>query len=169
MLNQLKIGKLEAAKRQLETAVILYFNDKDSISIHTLAAAAHQVIADLNKKAGGKPLILEGAIVKEEYKDEFRKMIREAKNFFKHANSDQDKVLDFNPVTNDHYLLDACEGYQLLTGEKNPYFIIYRGWFHYMYPNILPDPISAQIIKNKFGGNKIEYFTRMLSVAGVLR
>jgi len=169
MSNQLKIGKLEAAKRQLETAVILYFNEKDPISIHTLAAAAHHIIVDLNKKAGGQPLILEGAIVKEEYKDEFRKMIREAKNFLKHADIDQDKVLDFNLVSNDYYLLDACEGYEMLTGEKNPYFTIYRGWFHYMHPNILSNPVSAQIIKNQFGGNKIEYFTSMLSAAGVLR
>lgn len=169
MLNQLKIGKLEAAKRQLETATILYFNEKDPISIHTLAAAAHQVIADLNKKAGGKPLILEGAIIKEEYKEEFIKMIREAKNFFKHADIDQDKVLDFNPAANDYYLLDACEGYELLTGEKNPYFIIYRGWFHYIHPNILSNPVSAQIIKNQFDGDKIGYFTRMLSTAGILK
>lgn len=77
----IKVTKLEAARRQLETAVILYFNDKDAVSIHTLACAAHEIIEHLNKKEGGMPLILEGNIVKEKYKAEFRKKISEAKNF----------------------------------------------------------------------------------------
>ncbi len=33
----MKILKLEAAKNQLETAIKLYFQDADPISIHTLA------------------------------------------------------------------------------------------------------------------------------------
>lgn len=165
MEKQIKIAKLEAAKRQLETAIILYFNDKDPISIHTLVCASHEIIANLNKKTNGTPLILEGTIVKEEYKKDFRDMVREAKNFFKHANKDSDEVLDFNPDTNDHYLLDACEGYQLLTGEKNPYFITYRGWFNYKYPQILNNFVSYNIIKNRFRGDKLEFFKIMLAAS----
>lgn len=168
MEKQIKIAKLEAAKRQLETAIILYFNDRDPISIHTLSCAAHEIIAHLNKKKGGTPLILEGNMVKKEYKKDFRDMVREAKNFFKHANQDSDRVLDFNPDTNDYYLLDACEGYELLTGEKNPYFIIYRGWFHSKYPHIL-NIEGEQIIRNKFGNNKIEFFTRILAASAELK
>jgi hypothetical protein len=168
-MSHLKIAKLEAAKRQLETAILLYFNDKDPISIHTLVGAAHEVIADLNKKAGGSPLILEGAMIKNEYKREFLKVIREAKNFFKHADKDHDETVDFNPEVNDFYLLDACEGYQLLTGEKNPYFIIYRGWFHYIHPGLIKDATGNEIVKNLFGDNKIKYFSAMLSASTVLQ
>lgn len=34
----LRLGKLEAARRQLETAIRLYFEHGDEVSIHTLAA-----------------------------------------------------------------------------------------------------------------------------------
>jgi len=169
MINQLKVGKLDAARRQLETAVLLYFNDKDPVSIHTLVCAAHEVIGELNKQAGGTPLMLEGGMIKDEYKEDFKKQVRKAKNFFKHANSDPDETIDFNPETNEFYLLDACEGYEILTKEKNPYFTIYRGWFFYLNPNFLKDQTNFQIIKNKFGNNKAEYFSSMLSASGTLR
>ena len=53
------VSKLEAARRQLETAVRLYFASQDDVAIHTLAAAAHQVLADLKKAQGGSPTISE--------------------------------------------------------------------------------------------------------------
>jgi len=168
MNNEIRVSKIESARRQLETAVTLYFNDKDPVSIHTLACAAHEIIAELNKNQGGTPLILEGKIVKNEYKKEFQRMVREAKNFFKHAEKDPNGSLGFNPKTNEYYLLDACEGYELLTGEKNPYFIIYRGWFHSKHPDVLNSPVSQMVI-NKFGNNKLEFFTKMLAAAVELK
>lgn len=168
MNNEIRVTKIESARRQLETAIILYFNDKDPVSIHTLACAAHEIIAKLNSKKSGTALILEGTMINEKHQREFQKMVREAKNFFKHAESDPDKSLAFNPETNDYYLLDACEGYELLTGEKNPYFIIYRGWFNSKYPHIL-NAIGGKIIQNKLGNNKLEFFIRMLAASAELR
>lgn len=43
------ITKKDAARRQLETAIQLYIDDKDSISIHTLTAAAFGIIRDVHK------------------------------------------------------------------------------------------------------------------------
>ncbi|MDO8734758.1 MAG: hypothetical protein Q7K21_06335 [Elusimicrobiota bacterium] len=169
MKNQIKVGKLESAKRQLETAIILYFNDKDPISIHTLVCAAHEVIADITKKAGGNSLILEGNMIKQEYKNDFRKMVRKAKNFFKHGDNDSNDTIVFNPDMNDTYLIDTCEGYQLLTGEINPYFVIYRAWFHYKYPNVLNNYTMYQKMKNRFGDNKIEFFKSMLATSAELQ
>ena len=38
-LQKLHVTKLDAARRQLETAITLWFHDGDPVSIHTLAAA----------------------------------------------------------------------------------------------------------------------------------
>lgn len=70
---KLKISKLDAAKRQLETAIRLYFNEADPISIHTLAGAAHTILSDINKKYGGRPMLDSDYLIKDEYKKEFRK------------------------------------------------------------------------------------------------
>jgi len=51
----LHLTKLEVAKRQLETAVVLYFHESDPVSIHTLTAASYEVLGDLSKRAGQLP------------------------------------------------------------------------------------------------------------------
>jgi hypothetical protein len=44
--------KIAAAKRQLDTAIRMYFVHEDKLSIHTLVAAAFRVLRDLIKKRG---------------------------------------------------------------------------------------------------------------------
>ena len=51
--QKLRLTKLDAARRQLETAVRLYFHEGDPVSTHTLAAAAYNVLRALNKRQGG--------------------------------------------------------------------------------------------------------------------
>ena len=48
----IEITKLESARRQIETAVQLFFNEDDIVSLHTLTAAAHQLLTDLSFKSG---------------------------------------------------------------------------------------------------------------------
>jgi hypothetical protein len=49
----LPVSKFDAARRQLETAIRLYFFQGDPISIHTLASAAAQILQDLSGHRGG--------------------------------------------------------------------------------------------------------------------
>jgi hypothetical protein len=42
--REFKVSKLDAAKRQLETVIRLYFSNGDPVSIHTLTAAAYNVL-----------------------------------------------------------------------------------------------------------------------------
>jgi len=67
------ITKLESARRQLETAVKLYFNDIDPVSIHTLACAAQEILAELNTKKGNVPAIMSDHLINEPYKKEWRR------------------------------------------------------------------------------------------------
>lgn len=53
----MRLEKLEAARRQLETAIKLYFADGDEVSIHTLGAAAYALIQDINKHRRGEPML----------------------------------------------------------------------------------------------------------------
>ena len=112
-------------------------------------------------------MILSDARINDKYKSEFNRLIREARNFFKHADKDPENTIDFDPQVNEYFLLDACEGYELLTTEKNPFFIIYRAWFNYKHPEILRT-ISGELIKKYYGNNKLVFFSNMLSAAGRL-
>ena len=46
-MAEVTLSKLDVARRQLETAIRLYFYDGDFVSTHTLAAAACKVLNDL--------------------------------------------------------------------------------------------------------------------------
>ena len=53
----IRVSKLDAARRQPDAAIKLWFADGDEVSVHTLAAAAHQTIHDINQKKGGGELL----------------------------------------------------------------------------------------------------------------
>jgi hypothetical protein len=130
--QELKVSKLDAARRQLETVVRLYFHDGDPVSIHTLTAAGYNVLRDVNAKRGGAPMMVKDQLkqyVKPEMQKEFHDLLHAAENFFKHADRDHDAVLDFMPKQSELMIYDACSKYYELTGEQPPLFQVYRAWF----------------------------------------
>jgi hypothetical protein len=107
-IHKTPISKLEAALRQLETAIILWFNHGDPISIHTLASAAHQIIYDINKARKGPAMSPDSDIVKPEHLSEWRRILKAAPNFMKHADKDPNETILFAPEFNDYVLLGVC-------------------------------------------------------------
>lgn len=132
MKQKIKISKLDAAKRQLETAIRLFFSECEPVSIHTLASAAYGIIRDINKKMCGEPMLAKDKImeyIKPECQKEVSKKINEAQNFFKHADRDHDEGLDFNPNQCELFIVDACSKYAQISGEWPPLFRIMQIWF----------------------------------------
>jgi hypothetical protein len=130
MFEPIPIGKLEAARRQLETAVNLYFHQGDLVSIHTLACAGHEIVERINQGQGGKPTL------KQSWKDDlkpeavksFYERLNHAKNFFKHAGKDERQTVLFAPFESDIVLLDACWTYRRITGERQPILGVFELW-----------------------------------------
>jgi hypothetical protein len=137
-----KIGKIDAAKRQLETAIILYFNEHDFISIHTLLGAASNILADLLKTAGKSTQIDEtlSPYLLENVKKEVIKGLRKYQNFFKHARDDPDDFLDFDPKQTEFLLYAVTNDYSTLTGEQPPLFLVYRVWMLTVYKDVFLIP-----------------------------
>lgn len=99
--HDLQITKLDAAQRQLRTAVRLWFHDGDPVSIHTLLAAAHEIIHRLYRNKGLVNLMFDSDMIKDEHRGDFARVMKAAPNFFKHANNNSDQTLSFNPEIND--------------------------------------------------------------------
>ena len=51
--NTIQISKLAAAQRQLDAAIRMFFKREDELAIHTVAAAAFQILRDVTKQRGG--------------------------------------------------------------------------------------------------------------------
>ena len=172
-MEQLNLSKLDAAKRQLEVAIKLYFNFDDPVSIHTLTAAAYNVLRDINKKRGNDPVLIKEwfpqYMIRSEKQKEFKILLNEAENFFKHAEKDPEAVLSFRPRQTEFLLWEAGSLYQRLTGEVTPLMRLYRGWFmmhHVDYFTELPDEDKSKIGRVRYRlSDRGKYFTELLEIA----
>jgi hypothetical protein len=99
-VKTITVSKLDAAKRQLDSAIDLWFHDGDDVAIHTLVFAAYEIIQDINKKHGNTDATLLGLVqrnvIPERVEDAMR-LLKKAMTFFKHADRDPHGILEFNP------------------------------------------------------------------------
>ncbi len=144
------IKKIEAAQRQLDAAITLWFRDGDSVAIHTLACSAYQIIHDINRHRKGRDLLLDSLVIKDEYRRDFISFMKGSYNFFKHAASDPDPegTVEFQPILTELFILFSILGLELC-GIKNNLtrwtFIFYNGLHN---PNILTEQGRKLILQN---------------------
>ena len=126
-----KIDKPEAARRQIDAAIRMFFNGEDPIAIYKLTMSGLQVLRDLASKQSEN--IVDHAINatgdSEEKKVVFQKM-REYDNFLKHADQDPTELLDEIELEKaiDHILLIACLYYDSLDHRLTPEMFALVGW-----------------------------------------
>lgn len=135
-----KVTKVDAARRQLSTAIRLFFERRDTVSIHTLVSAAQGIMHDLLEKQGpGKGSFLKSAtIVRPEKRAEYFKLITDAQNFFKHADREPaDAVLEFYPEPIAFSILDVVDMLQRYTGHHQADAIVFLLWFGVKHPGVL--------------------------------
>ena len=146
-----KVTKVDAARRQLSTAIHLFFEGRDTVSIHTLVAATQGVMHDLLKKQGpGKGSFLKSAVfVRPERKDEYIQLITSAQNFFKHADrKPADTVLDFYPEPIAFSILDVVDMLQRYSGRHEPDRIVFLLWFGLKHPGVLaPNEVLERLTR----------------------
>ena len=98
--DTIRISKCDAAKRQLRTAIRIWFANGDPVAVHTLAFAAYEVLHSISVKRDpnrNPVLIFDSLLIEEERRREWNQLMRKEANFFKHADRDGDLVIEFNP------------------------------------------------------------------------
>lgn len=164
----IRVSKLEAAHRQLRTAITLWFTDGDPVSVHALVFAAYEVLHTISKKRNPsrRDLLWDSYLVKEEYRSEFNKRIKQHAYFFKHADRDPEGAIDFNTETNEWYMIFAVVARQLCGEMQSQEESTFLWWLQI-------DRTSSQILAAKkwptffrlillraFGGCPSEIFLR---------
>lgn len=139
-----RVTKLDAARRQLRTAIRLFFADGDSISVHALAAAAHELLRGLLKPKGGGSLIKDNDWIRPEGLREYLAIMNSPQNFFKHADRDPDEVLDFTSTITEVWILDCIAMYQKLTGRMLREYFVFTIWFGQQHPELLKSGLFAE-------------------------
>ncbi len=143
------VSKLDAAKRQMEHAIKLFFHFGDVVVIHSVTAGAHEILCDIGENKGIKGSLRELDFVRPEYRKEIYTLIREPQNFFKHADreGDEDKVVQFTPLLTEMQLYDCCELYKRIVGEVVPIFRLFELWFLAKYHETIISPKLKGVFK----------------------
>jgi hypothetical protein len=110
----MRITKLDAAEREIITAVRLLFNGGDPIAVCLLASAARDITSRLCEKRGIKSFF---DFHPHSEKRELYRLSNRHSNYFKHANTDDEDVLeDFDEEEADAVLYVAVHDFGRLCG-----------------------------------------------------
>jgi hypothetical protein len=142
------ISKLEAATRQLDTAISLWFSGGDIISIHTLACSAYQIIHDINRKKGYRDLLYDSVVVKDEYRREMINLLKGDYNFFKHAEKDPDQLIEFDGSKTETFILFSLFGLEMLGVKHNDIRGAFIIWYAINNPDSLTEKGTKKYINN---------------------
>lgn len=104
------VEKLDAARRQLHTAIWLWFHGGDPVAIHALAFAAHEIVHTRFKLKGLRGLLFDSRHVPEGKRREFGAAASKAGTFFKHARHDPHGKLRFVPEQSEPLMMAAVLG-----------------------------------------------------------
>lgn len=139
------LTKQDAARRHLNCAIELYFDDGDPVAVATLVGAAHIVIVDLTE-ASKQQSILDRYIKPEHRWKTFENALREPQNFLKHAKTDPAGTYELDPHKTELLLfLDILMFIELPTGtaatKAMTLFMIYASgtdWGRESFANVPP-------------------------------
>lgn len=167
--SELIVSKLDAAKRQLDTAIRLYFHSDDPVSIHTLASASFGLLSDLAKGLSiDAPHFRQTVIdsVPDDLKKVYNFHSRKHQNFFKHADKDHETNISFNPEASDWVFIDAIQIYRKITAKNPPLYQLFDVWFQYHHRHLLLPEYQGQ--REAFDSHahhfrdRISYYKEML-------
>jgi hypothetical protein len=97
-----RLHKKEIARRQIDTAIELFFEAKDFVSITTLAGASEEILGALLKRAGEKRVFdhLVGVAQREGGPEwdatKVGAVINKTRNSFKHANDPNEDEMEYD-------------------------------------------------------------------------
>ena len=127
------ITRMDAAIGQLETAILLWFFEKDLASIHTLTVAAQELLHHTGKPRG-KPSRLVSLINSQP--TAFRRLARTAQNFFKHPQ--KHGRIPYPPLVAELLMIDPIAVYEDLGNHLTPLMRLFSLRFALSYPETLP-------------------------------
>lgn len=111
------LTRRDIARGQLESAILLWFLEKDPVAIHVLATAALEVIHGVGSKKG-KPSLIKS--VSKAFPKSFQKQVAMPQNFFKHATTDPNCVLEFLPEISEYFMFDGVLSYERVFHDLTP-------------------------------------------------
>jgi hypothetical protein len=161
----LQLDKLAVLRREIVTAIKLYFQSEDEVSLWILTSAAYNVAKDLNHIKGGPPMMREAS----EFADSesvYQAILKSNSyyiNYFTQAENDSDLELTFNPLFLELMIYEVTEKYRDLTDTLTSEMTCFRIWFlawSQFAPSVHPlsIPLKSMISKSYSQNERKRFF-----------
>jgi hypothetical protein len=136
-----RVSKLNAAQRQLKTAIALWFEDGDPVSVHTLAFAAYEIFHSVSEHRDPyrRDLIFDTFHIKDEYRREWLAVVKREANFFKHGDRDSEAIIDFDPDLAEFFMLYSMLARQLCGETPSEEESAFTWWIMFHRPHLLAE------------------------------
>ena len=174
-----KLDKMTAARRQLNTAIWLWFRGGDLGSVHTLTGAAFGILDGLYfSRFKRRPVPFDDAQLPEylrPHAKKLRNLLAKPQDFLKHARHDGDASHDLSAQWTENYIYNAIKAFWDLNDGKmdQTLMFIFIVRFSAIYPHIFggidkvaPTDQKRREVEEIKQLSPVEYFDR---VGGQLR
>jgi hypothetical protein len=153
-----------AAGTQLETAITLWFEEKDAASIHTLAVAAQGILNQMCKDRGIQASQVNALI--ESKPPAIRKRMRSAQNLFKHGRHEVRQWKRFSlliPEFTELVMIDCASMYQRLFDTLSPLMLLFALRYSLFNPDAFPIKVETKgiEIENLRGFTRHEFLKKV--------
>jgi len=143
-----KITKLEAGQRQLESAIRMFFANEDILAVHTVSRAAFRILYDITKEGEAKTAL--DAYIKKVGMNRFN----EVTNFLKHADQDPEAEIDDNFYKYTEAGIGMAIGLYAYNARKiNPEMKGFRLWSAMMRPEHFDIPEDTKKLTDEWRAN----------------
>jgi hypothetical protein len=166
--TKIVVTKLEAARRQLKTAIKLWFEDGDPVAVHTLIAAAYEILDTLARRHGAVDLLFAPDIIKDEFRTKWVRSIKSPANFFKHADRDPDGTLEFPFIVSEMFMFFSCNALIKMgetVGMEETAMLYY---FMFSHPDLIREDARKNIpaeVFEEFNSVRKRDFLNLFSIA----
>jgi hypothetical protein len=129
------VDKEGAALRQLESAIMLWFNHPDPVSIHTLAVASNDCYGAMVENSGKAESKVQEWI--KTLPIQQRRAIRYAQNFYKHGFKGLNGRAASTPLHAELLIIEAASFHEILFGRPTPLMLAFTVRFTAENPHIV--------------------------------
>jgi hypothetical protein len=150
----LTVSKLDCARGQFETAILLWFEDKDPVSIHVLAAGAHQICHRIGIERGIESPIYfcQGALSPADFA-KYKQYLLRIEGFFKHADKKKNEAhpdveITFKPMISAFYIFDGLELFHAIGGALTLLMLAFRARMAQEVPGLISQPLVDALPEN---------------------
>lgn len=132
------LNRVEAAGRQIDTAIRMTFAGEDPVAIHAITAGIHRIIQDFHRGRGDAASYLRfGDWIELGHEARLWRYFNAAAEFLKQAEWDPAAVFDLEEDTNDFMIVFAARWYQTTVSTATREMRVFATWYVACNPGLL--------------------------------